>query len=455
VCFIVVLLVSITPISATQYNLIYDDNGNLVTGDGKYREYNNFNQLLRIRNGSDSSGQVLEEYIYHPTEDRILVKYVYNNTNNVRQSFLYVNDNFVRSYEMRGIREVNDSYYMKDDYGIVAEKRYNGTTLNEDFSEGVTLYYHNDHLGSTTLITDSSGNEVEETFYSPYGEVLEGGTKSRYQYEGKEFSSTTGEYDFNFRTYNPELGLFTQPDAVFSNIYDPQSLNRYRFERNNPYKYVDEDGKVISVPVALGVGALAGGIDFLINYFVFKNDFRTSLSYASVTAVATGLGVATFGATSVAGGAGVASRYIAPTGLKYAARTGTLGAIGGAQSYVEQSYIEDGSKLSYSEIGIYGTTNAFLGPKTFSGAPGVIIRESGQFYPNKIGLSLFRESTSLGLVSTYTSYGVNKPLSLFSNQLFSPKSSQSSLNQNQRRNGGGNKNFTPANGCGVIKSCIK
>ncbi len=248
VWFIVVLLVSIAPISATQYNLIYDGNGNLVTGDGKYREYNNFNQLLRIRNGSDSSGQVLEEYIYHPTEDRILVKYVYNNTNNVRQSFLYVNDNFVRSYEMRGIREVNDSYYLKDDYGIAIEKRYNGTTLSDDFSEGITLYYHNDHLGSTTVITNSSGNEVEETFYSPYGEVLEGGIESRYQYEGKELSPNTGEYDFKFRTYNPELGLFTQPDAVLSNIYDPQSLNRYRFERNNPYKYVDENGKAINDP---------------------------------------------------------------------------------------------------------------------------------------------------------------------------------------------------------------
>src|SRR3989344_5603515 len=117
--------------------------------------------------------------------------------------------------------------------------------------------YHNDHLGSTSLIANETGELVEETFYSPYGEILSGGGVSRYQYEGKEFSSQTGDYDFNFRKYNPELGIFTQPDAVLSNVYDPQSLNRYSFERNNPYKYVDEDGETPILAVTLA-GAIIG-----------------------------------------------------------------------------------------------------------------------------------------------------------------------------------------------------
>ena len=123
----------------------------------------------------------------------------------------------------------------------------------------VKIYYHPDHLGSTTLITNSSSAVVEETFYDPYGEILEGGSKSRYQYEGKEFSSATEDYDFHFRKYNPEMGIFTQPEQIFPNVYDPQQLNRYRFERNNPYKYVDETGKVAQVALAiLGVGVIAG-----------------------------------------------------------------------------------------------------------------------------------------------------------------------------------------------------
>jgi hypothetical protein len=36
--------------------------------------------------------------------------------------------------------------------------------------------------------------------------------------------------------------LFLQPDTLIPNVYDPQSLNRYSFERNNPYKNMDETG---------------------------------------------------------------------------------------------------------------------------------------------------------------------------------------------------------------------
>jgi len=39
------------------------------------------------------------------------------------------------------------------------------------------------------------------------------------------------------------LLIFTKPEQEFPDFYDPQQLNRYSFERNNPYKYVDPDGK--------------------------------------------------------------------------------------------------------------------------------------------------------------------------------------------------------------------
>lgn len=41
---------------------------------------------------------------------------------------------------------------------------------------------------------------------------------------------------------NPSWGLFLQPDTLIPNTYDPQSLNRYMFERGNPYKNVDPTG---------------------------------------------------------------------------------------------------------------------------------------------------------------------------------------------------------------------
>jgi RHS repeat-associated protein len=93
------------------------------------------------------------------------------------------------------------------------------------------------------VLTNQSGAVVEQTFYEPFGGIISGGNASRYDYEGREFSALTGDYDFRFRKYDPELKIFTQPDAGVNNVYDPQELNRYAFEKNNPYKYVDKDGK--------------------------------------------------------------------------------------------------------------------------------------------------------------------------------------------------------------------
>ena len=66
--------------NTTVQNLIYDKNGNLVSGDGYYREYNELNQLIRIRNGNLSNSPVLEEFVWHPTEERTLIKDVYYRT---------------------------------------------------------------------------------------------------------------------------------------------------------------------------------------------------------------------------------------------------------------------------------------------------------------------------------------------------------------------------------------
>ncbi len=42
-----------------------------------------------------------------------------------------------------------------------------------------TLVHHPDHLGSTTLITNDSGDVISETFYTPYGGILSGGNNTK------------------------------------------------------------------------------------------------------------------------------------------------------------------------------------------------------------------------------------------------------------------------------------
>jgi hypothetical protein len=69
VCFLFLFFAS-SATATTTLTYQYDANGNLVNGDGKYYEYNDSNQLIKVRH-SDASGPVLAEYFYDYTGQRI------------------------------------------------------------------------------------------------------------------------------------------------------------------------------------------------------------------------------------------------------------------------------------------------------------------------------------------------------------------------------------------------
>ncbi len=232
--FLASLIIMLPVCFAAELNLVYDANGNLLSGDGYVRTYNSLNQLAEIRN---STGSLLEEFSYHPVEERILVKKTYTNLV-LSETVYYVDENFVRVINSSG---TYDYTYVKHEGQLVAQ-------LNPD---GSKYYVHGDHEGSTSTITNSSGNIVETTTYSPYGEIISGGSISRFDSEGKEYDSVVGDYDFHFRKYNPSWGLFLQPDTLIPNVYDPQSLNRYMFERGNPYGNKDEKGHDLILTIAI------------------------------------------------------------------------------------------------------------------------------------------------------------------------------------------------------------
>lgn len=249
-------MIAVQLVSAEQLNIVHDSNGNTISGDGFYREYNEFNQLVKIRNGTASS-PILEEYIYHPTEERVLIKDVFRN-GAVFETVYYINDEFVRVVNLTG---TYDTVYVKVDGQLVAQKN----------NDGTKQFVHADHLGSASVVTDESGNAIENTSYSPFGEILTGGSKSRYSYTEQEFDSVIGDYDFDARRYCSKWGIFCQPDTLLPNVYDPQQLNRYSFERNNPYKYVDTSGHITfwaSLLLLLFISAVVGVLTTLINLHI-------------------------------------------------------------------------------------------------------------------------------------------------------------------------------------------
>ena len=208
--------------------------GNLISGDGLYREYNKFGRLIRVRNGT--TNVTIEEYSYDHNGDR--VKIVRSDGTTVYTPFKEL------------MRIVNSSGSF--DYKYI----YEGDMLvAKESPDGSKHYFHNDHLGSNSVMTDEVGSVIERSFYSPYGEEISGGILEAYGYTGQFDDDVNNQMYYKARYYNPNNALFMQADTLLPNVYDSQQLNRYMYVRGNPYKYTDPSG---FFAVQIGVGGQAG-----------------------------------------------------------------------------------------------------------------------------------------------------------------------------------------------------
>jgi RHS repeat-associated protein len=105
-------------------------------------------------------------------------------------------------------------------------------------------YYHSDHLGSSSVVTNASGAKVQDLAYYPYGQtrINTGTVDVHHKYTSQELDDSTGLYFYNARYYDPVLGRFIQADTIIPNGADPQAFNRYSYVRNNPINLVDPSG---------------------------------------------------------------------------------------------------------------------------------------------------------------------------------------------------------------------
>jgi RHS repeat-associated protein len=115
-----------------------------------------------------------------------------------------------------------------------------GSTIN---------YYHTDHLGSSSVMTDSSGIMKEEIYYYPFGKTRSntGTLNVKHKFTGQELDDETGLYNYGARYYDPAIGRFVSADSIVPDFSDPQSLNRYSYCRNNPVIITDPSGNIFII----------------------------------------------------------------------------------------------------------------------------------------------------------------------------------------------------------------
>ena len=117
-------------------------------------------------------------------------------------------------------------------------------TTHEDI-----FYYHTDHLGSTSYITDAKANIAQFDAYLPYGELLVDEHSSTeempYKFNGKELDEETGLYYYGARYYDPRVSLWMNIDPMYEKF---PNFSSYIYCINNPVKLIDPDGRQTQEP---------------------------------------------------------------------------------------------------------------------------------------------------------------------------------------------------------------
>ena len=136
---------------------------------------------------------------------------------------------------------------------------YVGDKLIAETSESATTYSHTDMLGSPVAKTNSIGALLSRTRYEPYGATVAGSTNpTGIGYTGHVNDADTGLVYMQQRYYDPLAGRFLSVDPVTTDTKTGDHFNRYAYADNNPYKFIDPDGRnpVIAaiVRILLGVG---------------------------------------------------------------------------------------------------------------------------------------------------------------------------------------------------------
>src|SRR3989441_2290519 len=275
----------------------YDNNGNLTSGAGRTLTYDFENRPTSI-----TSGGVTTTMVYDGDGGR--VKKIAG-TLTVR----YIGK----------LYECDNATCVK--YIFAGDKR----IAVKQVTNGVVDYYHQDHLGSSSVITHGTTGAVEESLaYYPYGATRTNTsgttppTDVPYKYTGQELDNSTGLYFYGARYYDATLGRFISADTIVPSNGDVQGLNRYSYAENNPLRYTDPSGHCIwdgcvaeIIVISAAVGA---GINSTMAAITGGDIGKAALSGAIGGAILGGAGIAAgalanagytlaAGATLVAGGA--------------------------------------------------------------------------------------------------------------------------------------------------------
>lgn len=278
-------------------NYEYDQSGNITQFNDILYTY----QYHRIKTGTkDNSVLFNAEYDgMGSMTDKVAKtknwKYGYDKLTQLKSVNLESNEIYTFTYDQDGRRltkskpDGNTTSYVSPEYEVVSlsngdlriTKNLNTdsgarvatvTTANEN-SQGTAndepplgvLYIHRNHIGSTTMTTNSTGEMASAFVYYPYGAIFKTINKDnvRPKFTGKELDASSGLYYFSARYFDPDIGRFiTSDNQPGARLARQDALNLYSYVLGSPETLVDPSGHAppLIAAIAAGVGQAAATV---------------------------------------------------------------------------------------------------------------------------------------------------------------------------------------------------
>ncbi|GFE88652.1 hypothetical protein GCM10011488_36060 [Steroidobacter agaridevorans] len=217
----------------------YDQNGNMTSRAGSAISWTSFN-MPNVINGS---GGASSTFTYAPDRSRRKQVATYSGGG---ETTIYVAGLFEK------VTSGTTTYFRHH----VAAGR--GTVIHSRLANGTSQNYYvsPDHLGSSSLITDASGNVIVDQSFDAFGkrrsadwlsalttsELQSMANATRHGFTGHEHLDNLGLIHMNGRVQDPGLGRFISADPFIFSPGSSQGLNRYSYVGNNPLSMIDPSG---------------------------------------------------------------------------------------------------------------------------------------------------------------------------------------------------------------------
>ena len=127
---------------------------------------------------------------------------------------------------------------------VAGAKAVSGNFKENDEYEKMQFYYHPDHLGSSSYITNLDGEVAQHIEYVPFGEVFieerNNTWNTPYLFNAKELDEETGLYYYGARYMDPKISMWYGSDPL-SEEYE--NVSTFVYCHGNPICLFDPDGQ--------------------------------------------------------------------------------------------------------------------------------------------------------------------------------------------------------------------